>query len=175
MKLMKKTKLMSMLTLVLFFGAGFLACDNVKDSDLQETATHIISANQDAVGISVSVTDHVATLNGTVEDDAAKRKVESSVMAVEGIKSVVNNIKVVPPVPVYVEPVVEKKSGQLIVATRKGKLNVHNKPGEQEHVIAVVDHGETLTLVEKTNDNWWRIRTESGMEGFCYSPYLEEQ
>lgn len=175
MKLMKKTKLMSMLTLALFLGAGFSACDNVKDADLQETATQIIATNQDATGISVSVKDHVATLSGTVEDDATKRKVESSVLAVEGIKSVVNNIKVVPPAPVYVEPVVEKKSDQLIVATRKGKLNVHNKPGEQEHVIAVVDHGEILTLVEKTSDKWWRIRTESGVEGFCYSPYLEEQ
>lgn len=175
MKLMKKTKLMSMLTLALFLGAGFSACDNVKDADLQETATQIIATNQDAAGISVSVTDHVATLSGTVEDDATKRKVESSVLAVEGIKSVVNNIRVVPPAPVYVEPVVEKKSDQLIVATRKGKLNVHNKPGEQEHVIAVVEHGEILTLVEKTSDKWWRIRTESGVEGFCYSPYLEEQ
>lgn len=175
MKLMKKIKLMSMLTLVLFLGAGFLACDNVKDSDLQETATHIIATNQDAAGISVSVTDKVATVSGTVEDDATKRKLEASVLAVEGIESVVNNIKVVPPAPVYVAPVVEKKSDQLIVATRKGKLNVHNKPGEQEHVIAVVAHGERLTLVEKTSDKWWRIRTDNGVEGFCYSPYLEEQ
>ena len=175
MKLMKVKKIMSMLTLVLFLGAGFLACDTVKDEDLQETATQIIATNQDAAGISVSVTDKVATISGTVENDAAKRKLESSVLAVEGIESVVNNIKVVPPPPVYVEPVVEKKSDQLIVATRKGKLNVHNKPGEQEHVIAVVGHGETLTLVEKTSDNWWHIRTENGVEGFCYSPYLEEQ
>lgn len=172
---MKIKKIMYLLTLALFLGASFLACDNVKDSDLQETATQIIATNQDAGGISVSVTDQVATLNGTVEDEATKRKLEASVLAVEGIESVVNNINVTPPAPVYVEPVVEKKSDQLIVATRKGKLNVHNKPGEQEHVIAVVDHGETLTLVEKTSDNWWRIRTENGVEGFCYSPYLEEQ
>lgn len=175
MKIMKKIKLMSMLTLVLLLGTGFLACDNVKDSDLQEMATQIIAINRDAADISVSVNDHIATLSGTVEDDATKRKVESSVLAVEGIKSVVNNIQVVPPAPVYVEPVVEKKSDQLIVATRKGKLNVHNKPGEQEHVIAVVDHGETLTLVEKANEKWWYIRTENGVEGYCYSPYLEEQ
>ena len=172
---MKKFKLMSMLTLVFILGVGFLACDNVKDSDLQDTASQIIATIENAEDVNINVTDHVATLSGTVEDDATKNKIESSVSAVEGIKSVVNNIKVVPPAPVYVEPVVEEKSGQLTVATRKGKLNIHNKPGVQQHVIAVVDHGETLTLVEKTSDDWWLIRTESGQEGFSYSPYLEEQ
>ena len=73
------------------------------------------------------------------------------------------------------EPAVKKVTDQLIVATRKGKLNVHNKPGEEEYVITVVSHGETLTLLEKTNDMWWRIKTELGVEGYCYSPYLEEQ
>ena len=96
-------------------------------------------------------------------------------LAIDGIESVINNIQLTPPAPVYVEPVVEKKSDQLIVATRKGKLNVHNKPGVQELVIAVVDHGETLTLVEKTSDAWWRIRTEGGLEGYSNAPYLEEQ
>ncbi len=175
MKLMKKIKFISMLTLVLLLGTSFLACDNVKDSDLQETATQITATIQGAKDVRISVTDKVATLSGTVEDNATKSKIESSVMAVEGVDSVVNNIKVVPPPPVYVEPVVEKKSDQLIVATRKGKLNIHNKPGVQELVIAVVDHGETLTLVEKTNNDWWLVRTESGLEGYSNAPYLEEQ
>lgn len=172
---MKKIKLMFMLTLVLLVGTGLAACSNVNDSDLQETAAQIVATNQDATAIDVTVTDNVATLSGVVEEESTKRKIESSVLAVEGIKSVVNNIRVVPPAPVYVEPVVEKVSDQLIVATRKGKLNVHNKPGVQELVIAVVDHGETLTLLEKTSDAWWFVRTESGLEGYCNAPYLEEQ
>lgn len=172
---MKKIKLMFMLTLVLLLGSGLVACNNVKDSDLEETATQIVATNQDAAAIDVTVIDNVATLSGIVEDDATKQKIESSVLAVEGIKSVVNNIKVVPPAPVYVEPVVEKVSDQLIVATRKGKLNLHSKPGVQELVIAVVGHGETLTLVDKTSDAWWLVRTESGLEGYCNAPYLEEQ
>ena len=172
---MKKFKLKSVLILLILIGVGFASCDNVKDSDLQDTAAQIIAVNQDAGDVNISVTDKIATLSGTVENEAAKNKVESSVLAMEGIKSVVNNIKVVPPAPVYVEPVVEKKSDQLIVATRKGKLNIHNKPGVQEHVIAVVNHGEILTLVDKTSDSWWLVRTETGLEGYCNSPYLEEQ
>lgn len=173
---MKKIKLMSLLTLVLILGAGLATCSRVNNSDLQETASQIIASNKDAGTVQVTVTDNVATLSGVVEDEASKQKIETSVLAVEGIKSVVNNIRVVPPDPVYIEPVVEEKvSDQLIVATRKGKLNVHNKPGVQELVIAVVDHGETLTLLEKTSDAWWLVRTESGLEGYCNAPYLEEQ
>ena len=170
-----KTKLLSMLTLLLLLGVGLTTCDNAKDEDLQETATQIISTIQYAGDINVTVNDHIATLSGVVEDEATKQKIGSSVMAIEGVKSVINNITVVPPAPVIEEPVEEKTSDQLIVITRKGKLNIHNKPGVQELVLAVVDKGETLTLLEKVNDMWWLIKTESGLEGYCYSLYLEEQ
>ena len=171
-----KTKLLSMLSLLLLVVVGLTSCNNVKDADLQETATQITATIEGASDVRISVTDHIATLSGTVEQEVTKQRVQSSIVAIEGIKSVVNNIRVVPPAPIIVEePVVEKVTDQLIVATRKGKLNVHNKPGVEEYVITVVDHGETLTLLEKTSDKWWRIKTENGVEGYCYSPYLEEQ
>ena len=171
-----KTKLLTMLSLLFLLGVGFTACEKVKDSDLQETATQITATIPDASDINITVNDGIATLSGTVEEEATKQRIASSVLSIEGVKSVVNNIKVVPPAPVVVEePVVEKVSDQLIVATRKGKLNVHNKPGVEEYVITVVNHGETLTLLDKTSDKWWRIKTENGVEGYSYSPYLEEQ
>ena len=162
-----KTKFLSMLTLLLFLGVGLTTCDKVTDADLKETADQITATIPGASNVTVVVDNHIATLT--------KQKVVASVTAIEGVKSVVNNITVVPPPPVVVEPVVVKVPDQLIVATRKGKLNVHDKPGVEEYVITVVDHGETLTLLEKTSDKWWRIKTESGVEGYCYSPYLEEQ
>ncbi len=173
---MKKFKLLSVLSLIFVLGVWLTSCDNVKDSDLEETATQIINSSPNTSDVSVSVVDKVATLSGTVEDEATKSRMESSVMSVDGIKSVVNKITVIPPPPPVVEaPVVEKDPNQLIVATRKGKLNIHSKPGVQEHVIAVVPHGETLTLVEKVNDDWWLIQTESGLEGYCHASYLEQQ
>ncbi|NLZ95958.1 MAG: BON domain-containing protein [Bacteroidales bacterium] len=171
-----KTKLLSLISLLFLLGVGLTACDKVKDTDLQETATQITATIQDASDVKIKVNDHIATLSGTVEEEATKQRVETSVLAIEGVKSVINNIKVLPPAPVVVEKhVVEKVSDQLTVATRKGKLNVHNKPGVEEYVITVVDHGETLTLMEKTTDKWWHIKTENDVEGYCYSPYLEEQ
>ena len=100
---MKKVKLVSMLSLFLFVTAGFTACDNVKDADLEKNATEIIATNPDASNVDVTVVDKVATLSGTVEDDVTKSYVESSVQGVKGVKSVVNNIMVIPPAPDYTE------------------------------------------------------------------------
>ncbi len=83
---MKKFKLMSMLTLVLLLGAGQIACDNVKDSDLQATASQIVANIQNTGNIKVSVTDKVATLSGNLENDATKLKIEASVLAIDGIE-----------------------------------------------------------------------------------------
>ena len=100
---MKKVKLVSMLSLFLFVTAGFTACNNVKDADLEKNATEIIATNPDASNVDVTVVDKVATISGTVEDDVTKSYVESSVQGVKGIASVVNNVMVVPPAPDYSE------------------------------------------------------------------------
>ncbi len=100
---MRTRKLMSMLTLVLLLGAGLVACDNVKDSDLESKAMEIMATNPEAVNVDVTVVDKVATLSGSVADDATKSFVESSVLGVKGIKSAINNIMVVPPAPDFTE------------------------------------------------------------------------
>lgn len=100
---MKKVRLMSLLTLFLLIGVGFTACDNVKDSDLEIKAIEAISTNPDAADVDITVIDKVATLSGSVADDATKGYIESTVQDVKGIKSVVNNLMVIPPAPDYSE------------------------------------------------------------------------
>ena len=58
---MKTKKLMSMLTLVFLLGVFFTACDNVKDSDLENQATEVLATNPDASDVMVTVMDKVAT------------------------------------------------------------------------------------------------------------------
>jgi len=47
--------------------------------------------------------DQVATLTGTVQDDETKALAETTVAAVKNVKSVVNNLEVVPPAPDFTE------------------------------------------------------------------------
>ena len=100
---MKTKRLFSMLSLVFLLAVGFMACDNVKDSDLESKAMELIATNPDAVDVNVMVVDKVATLSGSVEDDMTREYIESTVQSVKGIKSTVNNIMVIPPAPDYTE------------------------------------------------------------------------
>lgn len=100
---MKTKRLFSMLTLVFLLGVGFMACDNVKDADLESKAMELIATNPDAIDVDVMVVDKVATLSGSVQDDMTKNYIESTVQDVKGIKSTVNNIMIIPPAPDYTE------------------------------------------------------------------------
>jgi osmotically-inducible protein OsmY len=54
-------------------------------------------------GVTVTVADKVATLTGTVAVDSVKALAETTVAGVKNIKSVVNELEVVPPAPDYTE------------------------------------------------------------------------
>ncbi len=60
-----------------------------------------MAANPDLAGVTVTVVKQVATLTGTVADDSMKAYAESTVAGVENVKSVVNQLEVVPPAPDY--------------------------------------------------------------------------
>jgi hyperosmotically inducible periplasmic protein len=66
-----------------------------KDADIQTKATEMLKT---VPGVSAEVKEGVLTLSGNVQDDAAKMAAETAVKAEKGVKSVVNNITVTPPV-----------------------------------------------------------------------------
>jgi len=72
------------------------------NDDAMATALHSRLAADSALGsepIQSSVKDGVATLNGTVSDDAARSLAAADAAQVPGIKTVVNNLTVQPPAP----------------------------------------------------------------------------
>ena len=69
---------------------------------------------------------------------------------------------------------VKSREGDKVrVVTQSGNLNIRKTPGTDEEIVAKAAHGETLTLLNKVNDQWWFIRTQAGVEGYCYAQYLE--
>lgn len=58
------------------------------------------------------------------------------------------------------------------VTTDSSNLNVRKGPGTDQPVVGKAAHGSTVTLVSKTSDQWWLIRTEEGKEGYAYAQYL---
>jgi len=90
-----KVKVFTVLTLAV---ALFMMACGKSDADLQKAATEKLAADK-VMGVTVAVKDGVATLTGEVADATVKAKAETTVKAVEGIKSVTNSCTVKPPPP----------------------------------------------------------------------------
>jgi hypothetical protein len=58
------------------------------------------------------------------------------------------------------------------VSTQSSNLNIRKGPGTDQPIVGKAAHNSTVTLVSKTNDQWWLVRTANGEEGYAYAQYL---
>ena len=61
---------------------------------------------------------------------------------------------------------------QLRVTTDSSNLNIRSTPSTEGDIVGKAAHDEVVTLVEKTDDSWWKIKTTDGEEGYAYAQYL---
>ena len=61
------------------------------------------------------------------------------------------------------------------VPTERSNLNIRKGPGTDQPIIGKAAHHEIVTLVSKTNEQWWLIRTDNGEEGYAYAQYLSAE
>jgi uncharacterized protein YgiM (DUF1202 family) len=61
---------------------------------------------------------------------------------------------------------------QLKVTTDSTNLNIRSTPSTDGAVVGKAAHNEVVTLVEKTDDSWWKVKTAAGEEGYAYAQYL---
>lgn len=63
--------------------------------------------------------------------------------------------------------------GKLKVITERSNLNIRKGPGTDQPIVGKAAHNEIVTLVSKSSDQWWLIRSVDGEEGYAYAQYLE--
>lgn len=61
---------------------------------------------------------------------------------------------------------------QLKVTTESTNLNIRSTPSTEGEIVGKAAHNEIVTLVEKTDDSWWKIKTADGEEGYAFAQYL---
>lgn len=61
------------------------------------------------------------------------------------------------------------------VTTDKSNLNIRKGPGTDQPIVGKAAHNSSVTLLSKTNDQWWLVKTESGEEGYAYAEYLSPE
>ena len=61
------------------------------------------------------------------------------------------------------------------VTTESSNLNIRKGPGTDQPIVGKAAHGEIITMVSKSNDQWWLVRTTDGEEGYAYAAYLSAE
>ncbi len=58
------------------------------------------------------------------------------------------------------------------VSTDSSNLNIRKGPGTDQPIVGKAAHNSSVTVVSKTSDQWWLVRTTNGEEGYAYAQYL---
>ena len=61
---------------------------------------------------------------------------------------------------------------KALVSTQSSNLNIRKGPGTDQPIVGKAAHASTVTLISKTNDQWWLVKTDQGEEGYAYAQYL---
>lgn len=61
------------------------------------------------------------------------------------------------------------------VTTEHSNLNIRKGPATDQPIVGKAAKDEIITLISKSNDQWWLVRTKDGEEGYAYAQYLSPQ
>lgn len=135
---------------------------------LQDKYASVVAAAQGAGinNLQVQEQDGILYISGGAVNTAAKDAVWNALGAIDATYSASDiNINV---------DVVGLAAGAVLkVITESSNLNLRQEPSTEAAVVAKAAHGGTVTLVEQTNAEWWKVKNADGVEGYAYARYLQ--
>lgn len=134
-----------------------------KYKELIDTAGTVGTTN-----LQVREQDNILYIDGEVPDGAAKDQLWNVYNKLDPdfkAGDVVMNVNVSPASP----------GTKATVSTDSSNLNIRKGPGTDQPIVGKAAHNSTVELISKTNDQWWLVRTENGVEGYAYAQYLSPQ
>ncbi|MCE3076522.1 SH3 domain-containing protein [Chryseobacterium gwangjuense] len=136
-------------------------------STLQDKYSSVVSAAQFA-GISnlqVQEQDGILYVSGSAVNTAAKDAVWNALGAIDSTYSASD-------INIDVQVSGLASGASLTVATEESNLNIRQEPSTEAAVVGKAAKGASVTLIEQTSDDWWKVKTADGQEGYAYSRYL---
>lgn len=136
-------------------------------STLQDKYSSVVSAAQSA-GISnlqVQEQDGILYVSGNATNTAAKDAVWNALGAIDSTYSASD-------INIDVQVSGLASGASLTVATEESNLNIRQEPSTDAAVVGKAAKGAAVTLIEQTSDEWWKVKTADGQEGYAYSRYL---
>ncbi|CAH0222012.1 SH3 domain-containing protein [Chryseobacterium sp. WG14] len=136
-------------------------------SELQNKYSSVVSAAQSA-GISnlqVQEQDGILYVSGNASSTAAKDAVWNALGAIDSTYSSSD-------INIDVQVAGLAAGASLTIATEDSNLNIRQEPSTEAAVVGKAAKGSSVTLIEQTSDDWWKVKTADGQEGYAYSRYL---
>lgn len=137
-------------------------------STLQDKYSSVVSAAQSA-GVSnlqVSEQDGILYVSGNASNTAAKDAVWNALGAIDSTYSASD-------INIDVQVAGLAAGAALTIATEDSNLNIRQEPSTDAAIVGKAAKGSSVTLVEQTSDDWWKVKTSDGQEGYAYSRYLK--
>lgn len=137
-------------------------------SELENKYAGVISAAQSAGVSNLKVTElkGILYISGNATSTAAKDAVWNALGAIDSTYSASD-------INVDVQISGLAAGSALTVATEDSNLNIRQEPSTDAAIVGKAGKGEAVTLVEQTSDDWWKVRTADGEEGYAYARYLK--
>lgn len=136
-------------------------------STLQDKYSSVVSAaqNADVSNLQVQEQDGILYISGNASNTAAKDAVWNALGAIDSSYSASD-------INIDVQVAGLAAGTPLTIATEDSNLNIRQEPSTDAAVVGKASKGATVTLVEQTSDDWWKVKTADGSEGYAYSRYL---
>lgn len=137
-------------------------------STLQDKYASVVSAAQSA-GVSnlqVQEQDGILYVKGNAANTATKDAVWNALGAIDSTYSASD-------INIDVQVAGLTAGASLSIITEDSNLNIRQEPSTDAAVIGKAAKGSTVTLVEQTSDDWWKVKTTDGQEGYAYARYLK--
>lgn len=137
-------------------------------SALQDKYSSVVSAAQTAgiENLQVQEQNGVLYISGNASSSSAKDQVWNALGAIDSTYSA-NDINI------DVQVAGLAAGANLTVDTEDSNLNIRQEPSTEAAIVGKAGRGELVTLVEQSSDDWWKIRTKDGEEGYAYARYLK--
>ncbi|WP_312076485.1 SH3 domain-containing protein [Chryseobacterium sp.] len=137
-------------------------------STLEEKYSGVVSAAQSAgIGnLKVQEQDGILYVSGDASNTAAKDAVWNALGAIDASYSASD-------INIDVQVTGLAAGAALSVATEESNLNIRQDPSTEAAIVGKAAKGSSVMLVEQTSDDWWKVKTSEGVEGYAYARYLK--
>ena len=136
-------------------------------STLQDKYAGVIAAAQSAGirNLQIAEQDGILYVSGDAASSAAKDSIWNALGAIDTTYSASD-------INLNVQVSGLSAGSSLTVATDNSNLNIRQEASTDAAIVGKAGKGDSVTLVEQTSDDWWKVRTADGVEGYAYSRYL---